>query len=281
MRKECAVEPERGVTIVRARKAFLSLGLRELWSYRELLFFFTWRDVKVRYKQAVLGVLWGLIDPFLKMVVFSIVFGRVAGLSSEGYPYPVFVFAGLLPWQFFSDAVNRSGQSVVAGAGILKKVYFPRLVLPVSAIGASLVDLSFSFLILAGIMLFYGVKPGIGILAVVPLTALTALTALSVGIFISALNAIYRDFRYILPFIIQLWFFLTPVIYSTSIFPERFRWLLALNPVTGIIDGYRHAILQRPMPGGSLLVSVGISVFMLAIGLVVFRRMERYFADIV
>ena len=268
-------------TAIRPRRSLFSLGLPELWSYRELLFFFTWRDVKIRYKQAVLGVLWALINPFVKMVVFSVIFGRLVGVSSEGYPYPIFLYAGLLPWQFFSDAVTRSGQSVVSGAGILKKVYFPRLMLPVSAIGASLVDFALSFAILGGLMAFYGFAPGVQILTVFPLTLLTILAALSVGILISGLNAIYRDFRYVLPVAVQIWLYVTPVIYPVSIVPERFQWILRLNPLTGIIDAYRYAVLGRPLDWTNLGISVGLVLVMLFIGLMVFRRMERHFADVV
>ena len=268
-------------TTIRPRRSLLSLGLPELWEYRELLFFFTWRDVKIRYKQAVLGILWALINPFLKMVVFSVIFGRLVGVSSEGYPYPIFLYAGLLPWHFFSDAVSRSGQSVVSGAGILKKVYFPRLMLPVSAIGASLVDFALSFAILGGLMAYYGFAPGIQILTVLPLTLLTILAALSVGILISGLNAIYRDFRYVLPVAVQIWLYVTPVIYPVSIVPERFQWILRLNPLTGIIDAYRYAILGRPLDWTNLGISLGMISVMLFIGLTVFRRMERHFADVV
>ncbi len=268
-------------TIIKPSSRLISIGLRELWCHRELLFFFTWRDVKIRYKQAVLGVLWALINPFLKMVVFSVIFGRLVGVSSEGYPYPIFLYAGLLPWQFFSDAVTRSGQSVVSGAGILKKVYFPRLMLPVSAIGASLVDFALSFAILVGLMAFYGFAPGVQILTVLPLTLLTILAALSVGILISGLNAIYRDFRYVLPVAVQIWLYVTPVIYPVSIVPERFQWVLRLNPLTGIIDAYRYAVLGRPLDWTNLGISLGMLLVMLVIGLTVFRRMERHFADVV
>ena len=268
-------------TIIRPRRSLFSLGLPELWEYRELLFFFTWRDVKVRYKQAVLGVLWALINPFLKMVVFSVIFGRLVGVSSEGYPYPIFLYAGLLPWQFFSDAVTQSGRIVVGGAGILKKVYFPRLMLPVSAVGASLVDFALSFAILGGLMIFYGFAPGIQILTVLPLTLLTILAALSVGILISGLNAIYRDFRYVAPVAVQIWLYVTPVIYPVSIVPERFQWILRLNPLTGIIDAYRYAVLGRPLDWTNLVISLGMVLVMLFVGLMVFRRMERHFADVV
>ena len=255
--------------------------LREIWKSRELLAFLTWRDVKVRYKQAVLGIGWALLVPFLKMVVFSIIFGRLAGIDSEGYPYPIFMYAGLLPWQFFAGALTRSGQSVVAGAGIITKVYFPRLIFPLAAVGAALVDFAISFLVLFGIMAFYGFAPELHILYLIPLVLMTILAALSVGILMSALNTAYRDFRQVLPFLVQLWMYLTPVIYPVSILPERLQWLLWLNPLTGIIDGYRYAILGKPLQWQMLGVSAGLIVGLLALGLAVFWRTERRFADIV
>ena len=268
-------------TVIRARKGLVGFGLRELWQSRELLYFLTWRDIKVRYKQAVLGILWALLVPFLKMVVFSLVFGRLAGIDSEGYPYAIFMYAGLLPWQFFSSALSASGQSVVAGAAIITKVYFPRLILPIASVGAGLIDFAISFLILGGIMAFYGFAPGIQVFLLIPLTLLTILATVSAGVLISALNTAYRDFRFILPFLVQLMMYLTPVIYSVTILPERLQWLLWLNPLTGIIDGYRYAILGRPFDWIPLTISIAMILAILMIGLVVFRRTERFFADIV
>jgi len=269
------------VTVVRRRDKFFDFGLSELWESRELLFFLTWRDIKVRYKQAVLGILWALISPFMTMVVFSLVFGRLAAISSEGYPYPVFLYAGLLPWQFFAAALNQSSQSVVMGRGILTKVYFPRLIFPIAAVGAHLVNFAIAFAILAGMMVFYHSPFGLHTLAVVPLTLLTVLAALGVGILISALNTAYRDFRHLLPFLVQLWMFLSPVIYPVSVVPERLQWILWLNPLTGIIDGYRYAVLGRALHWQSLGISVLSTCAVLSVGLVVFRRTERRFADIV
>jgi len=269
------------VTVVRPRAGLFEFGISELWRSRELLGFFTWRDIKVRYKQAVLGILWALISPFMKMVVFSVVFGRLAGIESEGYPYPLFLYAGLLPWEFFSAALARSSQSVVMGRSMLTKVYFPRLIFPVAAVGAHLVDFAISFAILIGMMVHYHFVPGLNILAVLPLTLLTIMAALSVGILVSALNTAYRDFRHLLPFMVQLWMFLSPVIYPVSILPERFRWVLWLNPLTGIIDGYRYAILGRALHWPSLAISIVSMTVVLFFGLLVFRRTERRFADIV
>lgn len=268
-------------TVIQPSRGLLSLKLGELWHYRELLYFLTWRDVKIRYKQAVLGFLWAFIQPFLKMVVFSVVFGGLAKLDSEGFPYPIFLYAGLLPWQFFSEAVNRSGQSIVAGANLVTKVYFPRLIMPVASVGACLVDFAISFGILIGMMFYYQLSPAISILMVLPLVLATILSALGVGIFVSALNTAYRDFRYALPFLVQIWMFLTPVIYPVTIIPESLRWLIALNPMAGIVDAYRSAILGKPFEWGNLGISLAVAAIMFLIGLAFFRKIERYFADIV
>jgi len=268
-------------TIIQPSRGLLSLKLGELWQYRELLYFLTWRDVKIRYKQAVLGFLWAFIQPFLKMVVFSVVFGGLAKMDSEGFPYPIFLYAGLLPWQFFADAVNRSGQSIVSGANLITKVYFPRIIMPVASVGAALVDFAISFGILIGMMFYFQLSPSLSILMVVPLVLITILAALGVGILVSALNTAYRDFRYALPFLVQIWMFLTPVIYPVTIIPERWRWLIALNPMAGIVDAYRSAILGKPFAWENLGISLGIATIMFLIGLAYFRKTERYFADIV
>ena len=274
-------EREIPVTIIQPSRGLLSLKLGELWRYRELLYFLTWRDVKIRYKQAVLGFLWAFIQPFLKMVVFSIIFGGLAKMDSEGFPYPIFLYAGLLPWQFFADAVNRSGQSIVAGANLITKVYFPRLIMPVASVGAALADFAISFGILIAMMFYYRVSPGGSILMVLPLVLVTILCALGIGIFVSALNTAYRDFRYALSFLVQIWMFLTPVVYPVTLIPERFRWVILLNPMAGIVGAYRSAILGKPFAWGNLGISLGIATVMFLIGLAYFRRTERYFADVV
>jgi len=268
-------------TVIQPSRGLLSLKLGELWRYRELLYFLTWRDVKIRYKQAVLGFLWAFIQPFLKMVVFSVIFGGLAKMDSEGFPYPIFLYAGLLPWQFFADAVNRSGQSIVSGANLITKVYFPRIIMPVASVGAALVDFAISFGILIGMMFYYQMAPNASILMVLPLVLVTILSALGVGIFVSALNTAYRDFRYALPFLVQIWMFLTPVIYPVTIIPKNWRWLISLNPMAGIVDAYRSAILGKPFDWGSLGISLSVATVMFVIGLAFFRKTERYFADIV
>jgi len=268
-------------TIIQPTRGLFSLKLGELWQYRELLYFLTWRDVKVRYKQAVLGFLWAFIQPFLKMIVFSIIFGGLAKMDSEGFPYPIFLYAGLLPWQFFASAVNRSGQSIVGGANLITKVYFPRLIMPVASVGACLVDFAISFGILIGMMFYYHMIPNLSTLMVLPLVLVTILSALGVGILVSALNTAYRDFRYALPFLVQIWMYLTPVVYPVTLIPERFRWVILLNPMAGIVDAYRSAILGKPFAWGNLGISLGIATVVFLIGLTYFRKTERYFADIV
>jgi len=274
---------EKGVpmTVIAPSSAWQAFRLGEVWRYRELLYFLAWRDVKVRYKQAVLGVLWALIQPFVRVVVFSLVFGGLAGIDSGGVPYAVFVYAGLLPWMFFADAVSRSGQSLVAGATILRKAYIPRLVMPLASASAALFDYAISFAVLLGLLVYYGLPWSTSLLLVLPLTLVTLLVALGVGLFASALNAAYRDVQHVIPFLIQIWMFLTPVIYPATAVPLRFRWLILVNPLTGIISAYRAAILGGAVPWNQLGVSLGIAIALLTAGLAFFRSMDRYFADIV
>lgn len=267
--------------VIQPSHGLLTLKLGELWRYRELLYFLAWRDVRIRYKQAVLGFLWAFIQPLLKMVVFSVVFGGLARMDSEGFPYPIFLYAGLLPWEFFASAVNRSGQSIIAGANLITKVYFPRLIMPVASVGACLVDFAISFGILIAMMFYFQITPGVSILMVLPLVSVTILCALGIGVFVSALNTAYRDFRYALPFLVQIWMYVTPVIYPVTIIPENWRWLMALNPMSGIVDAYRSAILGKPFDWPHLGISFGIATIMFLIGLLYFRKTERYFADIV
>ncbi|MFC2106147.1 ABC transporter permease [Candidatus Bipolaricaulota bacterium] len=269
------------ITLIKPSKGLIRLPMRELWEHRELLYFLTWRDIKVRYKQAVLGVLWAFIQPFLKMVVFSIIFGTFARMDSEGYPYPIFLYAGLLPWQFFADAVNRSGNSVVGSANLITKVYFPRLILPIASVGAALVDFAISFGVLIGLMVFYKMAPTIQILMVFPLILATIMTALGVGVFVSALNVAYRDFRYIVPVFVQIWMYVTPVVYAVTIIPDRWYWLVRINPMGGIVDAYRSAMLGKPFDWSTLGISLAVSLGMLLVGLGVFRKTERFFADII
>ncbi len=215
------------------------------------------------------------------MIVFSVIFGGLAQMDSEGFPYPIFVFAGLLPWQFFSESLSRSSNSVVGSSSLVTKVYFPRLVIPLGAVGGCLVDFAISFLVLVGLMAWYGIAPKVGILMVGPLVVLTVIASLGAGTLISALNVAYRDFRYVVPFMVQIWMFLTPVIYSVDIIPEDWQWLLMLNPMAGIVDGYRSAILGKPFDWSNIAISAAVAFVLFFVGAVVFRRIERRFADII
>lgn len=270
------------VTLIRPVSGWVSLNLRDLWQYGELLYFLVWRDVKVRYKQTVVGAAWAVLQPLLAMVVFSIFFGGLAKMPSDGVPYPIFAFAALLPWQFFSNALAQSSNSLVANQQLVKKVYFPRLVIPVSAALAGLVDFGIAFIILLGMMLCYGITPSWAILALPGLLLLTVATALAVGLWLSALNVRYRDVRVTVPFLIQLWLFATPVVYPSSMIPEPWRIVYALNPMVGVVEGFRWALLGTP--GATALpmaVSIVTVVALLIGGLIYFRRMEQTFADVV
>jgi lipopolysaccharide transport system permease protein len=271
-------------TVYKPRRGWGSLDLGELWAYRELLLFLTWRDVLIRYKQAVLGVAWAVIQPFLTMVVFTVVFNRALGVKSPDpdVPYEVFTFAGLLPWQFFSGALSRAGVSLVGNANLITKVYFPRLVIPISAVLAGLVDFFVSFVVLIALMGFYGVWPGWEVALLPVFLLLAIITALAVSLWLSALDVLYRDVQYIIPFLVQLWMFVSPVIYSISNIPDGpLRVIYSLNPMTGVIGGFRWALLGQEFPGGYLWISVAAVVVLLVGGLFYFKRMERAFADVV
>jgi len=258
------------------------LRLKELWEYRELLYFLVWRDIKVRYKQTVLGAAWAIIQPFFTMVVFSIFFGRLAGIPSDGLPYPIFAYCALLPWQLFSHALTESGNSLVGNQNLITKVYFPRLVIPLSAVLAGLVDFAVAFLVLVGMMAYYGIAPTIPAVTLPLFILLAIATALAVGLWLSALNVQYRDVRYTIPFLTQFWLFSTPIAYPSSLVPEGWRVLYGLNPMAGVVEGFRWALLgTRNAPGPMLAVSVAVVVALLVGGLYYFRRMEKGFADVV
>lgn len=258
-----------------------AFNLRDLWSYRELLYFLIWRDVKVRYKQTALGVAWAIIQPLFTMLIFTLFFGRLAGVPSDNIPYPVFAYAGLLPWTFFANAIGNSGNSLVGSANLITKVYFPRMIIPAAAIGAGMVDLGISFVVLIPLMIYYGVTITWSVLMLPVVVLLTALLALGVGMWLSALNVKYRDVRFALPFLIQLWMFVSPVIYPTSFLPQRWRLLFAMNPMTGIIEGYRSALFGHSFNWKALAVATVITLAVLVYSSFTFRRMEKSFADIV
>ena len=273
--------PEEPLVTIQPTKDWSALELRDLWAFRELLYFLTWRDVKVRYKQTTLGVAWAIIQPLLTMLIFTLFFGRLAGVPSDNIPYPIFAYAGLLPWTFFANAISNSGNSLVGNANLITKVYFPRMIIPGAAVTAGLVDFAIAFVILILLMIYYGVVVTWWVLMFPLMVLLTTLLALGVGMWLSALNVKYRDVRFVLPFLIQLWMFASPVIYPASFLPAKLRWLMSLNPLTGIIEGYRSSLFGRPFNWSALLVSATITLALLVYSSYAFRRMERSFADIV
>jgi lipopolysaccharide transport system permease protein len=260
----------------------LNLGLKELWEYRELLYFLVWRDVKVRYKQTAIGALWAVIQPLMTMIVFTLVFDKFARMPSNGLPYPIFSYAALLPWTYFSKALNQSVMSVVGNANLITKVYFPRILLPVSAVIGGLIDFAIAFVFLLGMMAWYGIAPNWG-MALLPLfVLLTMLTALSVSVWLSVINVRYRDIGQAIPFLIQLWLFASPVAYPVSVVPEQWRLLYSLNPLAGVIEGFRWALLGSDTPPvGLLMLSTAMVLALLCSGIFFFKRMEKTFADIV
>jgi lipopolysaccharide transport system permease protein len=270
---EVVLEPARG---------WFSLRLKELWTYRELLYFFIWREIKVRYKQTVLGASWALLQPVLTMIIFSIIFGRLAKLDSEGIPYPVFTYAALLPWQLFSRALSDASASLVSAQSMITKVYFPRLFLPAAAVLSGLVDFAIAFIVMLGLMLFYGITPTLAILTLPLFLLLAVITAMAVGMWLSALNVKYRDVKYVTPFLVQLWLYGTPIAYSAKLIPEQFRILYGLNPMAGVVNGFRWALLGEEASLDPLLFPSIIMVLILFVsGLIYFQRTEQTFADVV
>ena len=282
---EASPEPHRRtlpVVEISPRRGRAPIDLPALWQYRELLYFLTWRDFKVRYRQTFFGAAWAVIQPLVTMVVFSVIFGRLAGIPSDGVPYPVFAFAALVPWTFFSTGVTQASNSLVGGQNLVKKVYFPRLVIPIAAVLTGVVDLAIAGIVLIALMLGFGIVPGLTTVWVVPLAGLAFITALGVGVWLAALNVRYRDVRYLVPFLLQVWLFATPVAYPSSLLDEPWRTLYALNPMVGVVEGTRWALLgTATAPGPLILVSSAVAVLLLVTGAAYFRRVEGTFADVV
>ncbi len=267
--------------VIEPARGWQAMDLLDLWRYRELLYFLTWRDVKVRYKQTLLGVAWAILQPVLTMVIFSVIFGQLAKLPSDGIPYPIFTFTALLPWQLFAFALTNSSNSLVGSQNLVSKVYFPRLVIPIASVLPGVVDFAISFVILLGMMVYFQIPLTARVL-VLPLFLLLALfTALGVGLWLSALNVEYRDIRYVVPFLTLFWQYATPVAYSSSLIPEKWRLLYGLNPMTGVVEGFRWALLGNGDLGGMLWISSMIILVILVTGLVYFKRMEATFADVI
>ena len=273
---------ERPVARIVPQRGWLELGLGELWEYRELLYFLVWRDIKVRYKQTVIGAAWAVLQPFLTMVIFSLFFGVLAHIPSQGLPYPIFYYCALLPWMYFAGALQGATGTVVEHQRVITKVYFPRVLLPLASVVSGLVDFAIAFVVFLGMMLYYGIVPTKAILLLPGLLLLAALTALGVGLWLSALNAIYRDVRYVVPFLVQFWMFASPVAYPSALVPARWRWLYGLNPMAGVIEGFRWALTGHGQPPDRLLwISVGTVLLLVGGGLAYFQRMEATIADVV
>ncbi len=270
------------VRVIRKRNGLIGVGFSELWRYRELFWFLALRDILVRYKQAVIGIVWSVLQPLLTMIVFSIIFGRLAKLPSDGVPYPILIFTALLPWQFFAQSMSSSSQSIVGSASIISKVYFPRLIIPTSAVISGIIDFCISFVILIGMMVWYKIVPTANIIYLPLFLLLAFVAALGVGLWLSALNVEFRDVFYVVPFLAQAGQYISPVAYSSSIIPEKWKLLYSLNPMAGVIDGFRWCILGTATPNWTSIILSAVSVLVIFVGgLLYFRKMERTFADVI
>jgi len=265
--------------VIRPLRGWVPINFREIWAYRELLYFLTWRDIKIRYKQTVLGFAWAILQPLLMMIVFTLFFGQLLKVPSEDIPYPLFSYAALLPWTLFSEGITRSSTSLVGNISMVQKVYFPRLILPISGILAPVIDFAIAFVILIGMMFYFGYTPTVRILMVIPLLLLVFFTALGVGLWLSAINVRYRDVQYTIPFLIQLWLFASPVVYSSSLLPERLQTIYGLNPMAGVIEGFRWALLGTEPPSSLMVISFIAVIVLVITGAYYFRRSEKTFAD--
>ena len=279
------IEPVRktDVVVIQPVKGLVGLNLRDLWIYRELVFFLTWRDLKVRYKQSVLGVLWAIINPLVTTVIFAVIFGNLAKLPSDGVPYPIFSYAATLPWSFFAAALTVSARSMLTSGSMVSKIYFPRIIVPLSSVFANLVDFLVGAVIMVGFLFFYHITPSLNMLWLPVFLLLALITALGVGLWFSALLVMYRDINYVLPFLTTVWMYISPVVYASSTIPEKWRVIYSLNPMTGVIEGFRWALLgtQQSISPLMIAISAGISLLIFITGLFFFRRMERVFADMI
>ena len=270
------------VVRINARRRWLALDLSELWAYRELLYFFVWRDIKVRYKQTVIGAAWAVLQPVLTMLVFSLFFGKLAKIPSGGLPYPIFYYCALLPWMYFATAMQSATGIVVQNQGVITKIYFPRVVLPISSVLSGLVDFAISFGVFLVMMIYYHIVPTRAVFWLPVFTLLAVLTALGVGLWLSALNALYRDVRYVVPFLVQFWMFASPVAYASSLVPAKWRWLYGLNPMAAVIDGFRWALTGHGQPPGIMMAASSLAVVLLIFGgLVYYNVVEGTIADVV
>jgi lipopolysaccharide transport system permease protein len=276
------VAPDLPTILIKPSRGWIGLRLADVWAYRELLYFLIWRDIKVRYKQTFLGAAWAIIQPFFSMVVFSLFFGRLAKMPSDGVPYPIFSYAALVPWNFFANGLTQSANSLVESANLIRKVYFPRLIIPVANVVGGVVDFTLAFVVLVGMMFWYGVIPTARLLWLPLFLLLALVTALAVGLWLSVLNVEYRDVRYTIPFLTQFWMFATPIVYPSSLLSEPWRTVYGLNPMVGVIEGFRWALLgTRTAPGPVIAVSACAALLLLVGGAFYFRRMEKTFADVV
>jgi lipopolysaccharide transport system permease protein len=274
-------EDELPLTRIEPSRGWIQLNLRELWDYRELAYLLAWRDITIRYKQTVFGATWAVIQPFLMMVAFSIFFGQLAGVPSNGIPYPIFSYTALLPWNYFSQSMMRSSNSLVGSTALITKVYFPRLLLPISSVLSPLFDFGIAFVLLIAMMIYYQVWPTPAVLAVPVLLSFAVMSSVGVGMWLSALNVDYRDFTNILPFLVQVWMFATPVAFSSTLLEEPWRTLYGLNPMTGVIEGFRWALVGSPASAAVIATSIGVTLFLLIGGVFYFRRVEDSFADVI
>ncbi|HMG34089.1 MAG TPA: ABC transporter permease [Blastocatellia bacterium] len=273
--------PEKPVVVIEPRKAWAPLDLSAVWAHRELIYFLTWRDIKVRYKQTVLGAAWALLQPLVTMIIFTYFFGKLAKVPNDGVPYPIFFYTGLLIWTYFSNGVSNAANSLIGNTNLITKVYFPRLIIPTASVAAGLLDFVIASLLLIFMLIYYGFPVTLSYLALLPLVLVTTLFALGVGLWLSALNVKYRDVRYALPFVIQIWMFVSPIIYPSSVVPREWRWLMSLNPITGLVEAFRAVLFNHGIRWLPLAYSCVVTLVLLVYSSYMFRRMERDFAEVI